>query len=106
MEGITARHHSIIGEALTLAVAVDMSLPPERQAASNRADMRDFLCTRYSPAEIATYARSAHRKTGLPVTAFYGGDEQGTDAHKIFWDTLAVLSQAADWAEAQDKLAR
>ncbi len=105
MEGITARHHSIIGEALTLAVAVDMSLPPERQAASNRSDMSDYLCTRYSPAEVAKYAWNAHRQTGLPVTAFYEGDEQGTDAHKMFWETLAVLSTAADWAEAQDKLA-
>lgn len=84
-----ARHRILIGEALALSVATDMSLPVDRQASSNRDDMSDYLCSHYSPDEVAYFAWSAHQKTGLPVTAFYEGDEQGTEAHVEFWEALS-----------------
>lgn len=88
-----ARNHNLIGVSLALSVATDMSLPSDRQASSDRADMSDYLCSKYSPEEVAHFAWIAHQKTGLPVTAFYEGDEQGTEAHTQFWEVLGALME-------------
>ena len=66
----TAREQMLTGKALMTAVAVDQSLPQDLREFNDTSDRLEMLRARFHVEELALFAKTVKRKTGLTVDLY------------------------------------